>query len=59
EVIPLQVVAAQKLMLIEEEVGLNFHGKMEDNLARTVAIEERDRGEKAEWEVNRGPFGFQ
>ncbi|MCI16178.1 hypothetical protein A2U01_0037320, partial [Trifolium medium] len=47
EVIPSQVVAAQKLMLIEDEVGVNFHGKMEDNLARTVATEERDRDEKA------------
>ncbi|MCI52231.1 hypothetical protein A2U01_0073475, partial [Trifolium medium] len=59
EVIPLQVVAAQKLMLIEEEVGVNFHGKLEDNLARTVAIEERDRDKKAGWELNRGPSGFQ
>ncbi|MCI78401.1 hypothetical protein A2U01_0099671, partial [Trifolium medium] len=40
------VVEATKLIRIEEEVGLVFHGAEGEDLGRTVVMEGRDHAEK-------------
>ncbi|MCH80013.1 LINE-1 reverse transcriptase like, partial [Trifolium medium] len=53
-VIPVrEEVEAVKLIGIEEEVGLIFHGGDGEVLGRTVAMEGRDRAEKEEWKVKK------
>ncbi|MCI33170.1 hypothetical protein A2U01_0054386, partial [Trifolium medium] len=44
-----EVVEAVKLIEIEEEVGVNFHGGEGEDLGRTVVMEGRDRAEKEGW----------
>jgi hypothetical protein len=40
-------------------MGLKFQGKVDEDVARLVAMEVRDAKEKEGWELRRGPDGFQ
>jgi hypothetical protein len=46
-------------MSIQREVGIRIQSSQEDHLQRTEMMEDRDRTEKEEWELNRGIAGFQ
>jgi hypothetical protein len=50
---------ANKLMALQEEVGINVHGSRADHLKRIEALEVRDQTEKEGWELNREAAGFQ
>ncbi|GAU10350.1 hypothetical protein TSUD_420490 [Trifolium subterraneum] len=54
-----QVVEGEKLIDLAEEVGLKFHGRVGEDLARVVAMDERDCKEKEGWEMRRENAGFQ
>jgi hypothetical protein len=43
-----------KLIDIAEEVGLKFHGGVGEDLAKLLAMEDRDCEEKEGWEMRRG-----
>jgi hypothetical protein len=53
------VVEATKLYELAEDMGLKFQGKVDEDVARLVAMEVRDAKEKEGWELRRGPDGFQ
>jgi hypothetical protein len=54
-----EVVEATKLCELAEEVGLKFLGDAGANISRMLVMEERDAGEKEEWELRRGTEGYQ
>lgn len=54
-----QVMEANKLMALQEEVGINVHGSRAGHLKRIEALEVRDQTEKEGWELNREAAGFQ
>jgi hypothetical protein len=49
-----EVHEAETLVNIGVELGINFQGKEGEDIAKVVAMEERDRIEKEGWESQRG-----
>ncbi|PNX99561.1 cysteine-rich receptor-like protein kinase [Trifolium pratense] len=52
-----EMVEAEKLITLAEEVGLKFHGCEGEYVARVLAMEERDCEEKEGWEMRRKNTG--
>jgi hypothetical protein len=51
---PREVYEAEKLVQLGMEMGINFQGSEVEDVERMIAMEERDRLEKQEWENKRG-----
>ncbi|CAJ2633110.1 unnamed protein product [Trifolium pratense] len=48
-----EVVEAVRLMGLQQELGVRFHGSDEEDLQRAIDVEIRDRKEKEDWEQQR------
>ncbi|PNY14484.1 cysteine-rich receptor-like protein kinase, partial [Trifolium pratense] len=53
-----EVVEAVRLMGLQQELGVRFHGSDEEDLQRAIDVETRDRKEKEDWEQQRCDWVF-